>query len=344
MKERNYYFDNLKAFLIISVVLGHLIEMSVDKSNFLRSLFLMIYTFHMPLFIFVSGFFAKSCATNKDKLFQRIINYLVLYVFFQTTIYLMNNLLYPNQNNKLSLFIVDGIAWYLLSLAIWHIFLIYIKDLKCKYVLPFIIILSLLVGYDSSVGDYLSLSRIIVYAPFFYLGYYLSEEKLSVFYNSRYATRIASIFIVLLYFIVLYKYDSSLYQLRPMFTGRNSYNAVGLDNGALLRILCYCITAIISFFIMLIIPKKKTIVSLIGQRTLQIYFIHKFVTMIYYYFNIPDLILSSSSWAKYIFIPLSILLTFILSFNFLSHPFKYISKLSKNIYFKIVKKGALISE
>lgn len=340
MKERNYYFDNLKAFLIITVVLGHLIEMSVDKSNFLRSLFLMIYTFHMPLFIFISGYFAKSCAINKEKLSQRIINYLVLYIFFQITIYLIDNLLYSSKNNKLSFFIVDGIAWYLLALAIWHILLIYIKDLKCKYVLPFLIVISLLIGYDPNVGDYLSLSRIIVYAPFFYLGFYLQEEKLSVFYSPKYITRITSFVVILLYFIILYKYDDFLYKLRPMFTGRNSYEAVGLENGALFRLFCYVLTIIVSILLMFLIPKRKTFFSLIGQRTLQIYFIHKFVTMLYYYFNIPELILDISPWAKFVFIPLSVILSYVLSFKIFNCPFNYITGLSKKLYFKAVKKSS----
>lgn len=50
-----FFVDNLKAFLIILVVLGHCIQnfMSGYESNLL---FKFIYSFHMPLFIFVSGF------------------------------------------------------------------------------------------------------------------------------------------------------------------------------------------------------------------------------------------------------------------------------------------------
>ena len=54
-KGRLYYIDNLKAFLIILVVVGHCIQ------NFLpgyesNPLYNFIYSFHMPLFIFVSGY------------------------------------------------------------------------------------------------------------------------------------------------------------------------------------------------------------------------------------------------------------------------------------------------
>lgn len=332
MKTRNYYFDNLKAFLIITVVLGHLIEVSVKESHFLRSLFLMVYTFHMPLFIFVSGFFSKSCKKNMDKLAQRTINYFILYIFFQVSIFLLNKVLYPDKDQIFSLLIVDGIAWYLLSLAFWHILLIFIKNLKAKYVLPFLIILSLLFGYVKDFNNFLSISRVIVYAPFFYLGYYLPENKLSVFYNPKWFIRLLSFIGIIIYFFMLYKYDHVLYKLRPMFTGKNSYEAVGLQHGALIRLLCYAITIVTSVLIMFIIPKRKIICSFIGQRTLQIYFIHKYIIMIYYYYAIQNLIMGISVWSRLLFIPLAVIISLILSIKIFSYPFNFITKLPKKLY------------
>ena len=55
MKERVYKFDNLKLLLIVLVIFGHILEFvpnSMDK-------YIFIYTFHMPCFMFVTGYFAK---------------------------------------------------------------------------------------------------------------------------------------------------------------------------------------------------------------------------------------------------------------------------------------------
>lgn len=53
--KRLYYIDNLKAFLIVLVVLGHCIQnFTPDYSD--NFIFRFIYSFHMPLFFFVSGF------------------------------------------------------------------------------------------------------------------------------------------------------------------------------------------------------------------------------------------------------------------------------------------------
>ena len=58
MKERDTYFDNLKFILILLVVVGHLIEPFNDEAA-MGAIYRFIYSFHMPLFIFAAGYFAK---------------------------------------------------------------------------------------------------------------------------------------------------------------------------------------------------------------------------------------------------------------------------------------------
>ena len=65
-KERDYYFDNLKAVLIFLVVLGHFLLPIYDDA-FLVVLKRLIYVFHMPLFVFVSGYFSKNIYKNGNK-------------------------------------------------------------------------------------------------------------------------------------------------------------------------------------------------------------------------------------------------------------------------------------
>ena len=55
MKQRLLALDNLRGFLIIIVVIGHCIQFStVDFDNVI--VFRFIYAFHMPLFMWLSGF------------------------------------------------------------------------------------------------------------------------------------------------------------------------------------------------------------------------------------------------------------------------------------------------
>ena len=54
-KERNLYLDLVRGFAIVLVVVGHSIQMVYPDTFDDHILFRMIYSFHMPLFMFVSG-------------------------------------------------------------------------------------------------------------------------------------------------------------------------------------------------------------------------------------------------------------------------------------------------
>lgn len=59
-KKRDYFFDNAKFLLIMLVVLAHGISQLKSYSRIATMLWYIINTFHMPTFIFISGYFAKS--------------------------------------------------------------------------------------------------------------------------------------------------------------------------------------------------------------------------------------------------------------------------------------------
>ncbi len=56
---RNILLDNLKGFVIFTVVLGHTFEWYRPTSLLMKFTHDLIYQFHMPLFIFISGYFSK---------------------------------------------------------------------------------------------------------------------------------------------------------------------------------------------------------------------------------------------------------------------------------------------
>ena len=60
MKQRDYLFDNYKAFLIILVVVGHFIELTSEDNNLLIAMKWIIFSFHMPAFVFISGYFSRE--------------------------------------------------------------------------------------------------------------------------------------------------------------------------------------------------------------------------------------------------------------------------------------------
>lgn len=59
VKERNPLFDNIKIVLIILVVFGHALE-EISLGNGYGIIRACIYSFHMPVFILISGYFSRG--------------------------------------------------------------------------------------------------------------------------------------------------------------------------------------------------------------------------------------------------------------------------------------------
>ena len=72
---RKYNYDNLKGILIFLVVLGHLLY-SNEYNNIVGNILLrLIYSFHMPVFMIISGHFSKK--TNKDNFYKYIFLFII---------------------------------------------------------------------------------------------------------------------------------------------------------------------------------------------------------------------------------------------------------------------------
>lgn len=72
MKTRDIRFDYMKGWLIILVILGHSV-LKFEDSFVSKVLFEAIYSFHMPLFVFLSGyfFFNKKKSNSKELIFKQ---------------------------------------------------------------------------------------------------------------------------------------------------------------------------------------------------------------------------------------------------------------------------------
>lgn len=176
---RNVKMDNLKGFLIVLVVTGHLLELCMGKGKEpLRGLYILIYFFHMPVFVYCSGYFAKSTGVGKrilKKLLPPYLIFQVLYILFERVM-LKNNV-------ELQFSKPYWILWYLFAVMIWSILLPVVASQSRKkqvLVLLLSVFAALFAGFDEGIGRSFSMSRVIVYFPFFLLGHDLhmwDEER-----------------------------------------------------------------------------------------------------------------------------------------------------------------------
>lgn len=67
VKERNLKLDNAKGILITLVVIGHMLLPIQGTTRGVTNVFYMIYAFHMPAFVFISGLLAQRIYTRVPK-------------------------------------------------------------------------------------------------------------------------------------------------------------------------------------------------------------------------------------------------------------------------------------
>ena len=97
MAKRIALFDNIKGVLIILVVAGHFMHPVHNDNLALSAAFDVIYLFHMPLFVFVSGLFAKGAYREGHLNVNRMISFLVLGLAYQAAYLAISGMLTPQR-------------------------------------------------------------------------------------------------------------------------------------------------------------------------------------------------------------------------------------------------------
>ena len=318
-KHRVALWDNLKFILISCVVIGHLIDFSTRTVPFSRSIFLFIYSFHMPLFIFICGLLF-SYKNIKNKICLYLIYGISLKIVLFTTGLLVKNSI--PRFNTLSDF---DIPWFLFAIAAYFVLANLLKDINKYFVFFFSIVLACFVGYDRSIGDWLYLSRIIVFFPFFWLGLILSSNKVISHKENRKTLKTA--FAVLFVGIVIYiciKHIDTLYQFRALFTGRNPFPKNMLDYGLLARAGCYVISFLMCYALIVLTPNINIpIITTWGSRTLHVYFWHWPIILVLLYF-IP----TAKPTGVFGSIPFGFVVTCFCSMRYCSIPLNWLKKIS----------------
>ena len=176
-KERDYFFDNLKAVLIFLVVLGHFL-LPIHGRSYLVVVKRLIYVFHMPLFVFVSGYFAKRIYRDGQYNYKKILYLIKAYVIFVVAIQAVYAVFGYRSFSEINFFTQSGAPWYLFAMIAWYLIIPLIRNSKPPVVLLCSVILALIAGFFKEIGNFLCLSRILVFGPFFYIGYYMEQPVL----------------------------------------------------------------------------------------------------------------------------------------------------------------------
>lgn len=273
MSERIEKWDILKFFLIFLVVVGHVIEVFADSSEAMKALKFYIYTFHMPVFVFVSGLFSKK--NINEKRYNKIAVY--LFLFLITKIILFCSRIIAYKTATFSLTSVNDLPWYMLALFVFSLITIALRKVSPAYVFLLFIALSCVAGYDASLGDTFASMRMIVFYPFFYAGYCFNPKKLVELTDKKYLKIISAVLLIAYALFVFFNIDK-LIQFKPLLSAHTPYDTLGKyrNYGFILRAFYYIAVSVIGMAVICIIPKKlgRGMTARLGRRSVQVYMLH----------------------------------------------------------------------
>ena len=169
--KRLPYWDTMKGILIILVVLGHFLwDFTTPEHPGIQFFIVILYFFHMPAFVFISGYFSHSSHSRSIESIMKLVS---AYILINGSFILADGFMHHNMN-----YIVPYYhCWYLLALIVWRLTAGFMT--KIRFVLPLSVVAALLIGYFPEIDNTLALSRIIALYPFFLAGWFLSEKKIT---------------------------------------------------------------------------------------------------------------------------------------------------------------------
>ncbi len=320
LDTRIYLWDNIKFLLILLVVMGHLADCYTDVSTTCRRIYLFIYSFHMPLFLFISGLFHK----DRDIL-SKCINYASI-GFFTKIINAGARNIFRDVDMKFSLLSDSGIPWFMFVLAGCCALTYLLRKQNKWFILIAFFMIALFVGYDKDIGDDLYLSRFVIFYPFYLLGNLLQSHRILKWRAANKWLVLPAIAILVTWMMICWIKIEDVYILRSLFTGRNSFEEEVVGGGPLFRLLTYGITVFVCFAIVILLPNRKIpFVSYAGTKTLQVFVWHwAMFELLDYFLQIRDWFYAGT-FGQVAFLLFAIILTVLLSvIPIFSYPMRWI--------------------
>ena len=343
-KPRIYKFDNVKLLVMTLVVIGSFAEEFTVRSDMFRSWFVFVFSFHAPLYIFLSGLFQKQFKDDLRPSLHKVTYYLILGYAMKLMIFAMRR--WNGEDVGLDMFGGATLEWYLFVIVMFTVTMYLLRGVHRYIVMTVSIILGIAAGFFP-LGDEFYLMRYFVFLPFYAAGYYLTPIRVRKF-SHRLNVKLAGLAFMFIYFVLCFRERETIYPLRMLFTGRNPYAIVPIEGCTFYhRMLCYGISAVLIISVIACIPNRKVpLITHMGRNTLGVYFWHYPIVLMMWHFGVFDKItaLGDPLW-KITVLTLAVIVALILSFDIFSWPLRklehFIRKLSVPVCFAIV--GAILA-
>ncbi|HWU06566.1 MAG TPA: acyltransferase family protein, partial [Streptomyces sp.] len=269
---RDPFFDNAKYLAIVLVAMGHAWEPLPGSGRVVETFYTFVYTFHMPVFIIIAGYFSRGLELRPDRVWKLVTGLAVPYAVFEIA-YTLFERLTGSPAFPLSPLTPYWLLWFLPALFLWRLTTPFWQTVRWPVALSLAI--AAMGAVTSNIGGDLQLQRILQFLPYYVLGLQLRPEHFDLV--RRRAVRIASVPVCLVALAVAY-------WAVPRTTTSWFFRRYGAEQlgspawaGAPVTLLLFACALLLSACFLAWVPNRRLWMTALGAGTLYGYVLHGFV-------------------------------------------------------------------
>ncbi|MFI0818034.1 acyltransferase family protein [Streptomyces sp. NPDC021098] len=272
-KQRDAFFDNAKYLAIVLVAMAHSWEPLTDSSRTAEALYMTVYTFHMPAFIIISGFFSRSFDMRPDRLKRLITGVAVPYVLFEVAYSFFKRWADDDPGHPISLLDPWYLTWFLVALFVWRLTTPIWK--LVRWPVPLSLAIATLASVSPDIGDDLDLQRVLQFLPFFVIGLCMKPEHFQMMRGRK--MRIASVPIFA--GALLFAYWAAPRMNSAWFYHRDSVQELHAPawTGPVMTLAMFGCSMVLTACFFAWVPRRHMWFTVLGAGTLYGYLLHGFL-------------------------------------------------------------------
>lgn len=266
-KQRDPYFSNAKFGLIALVICGHSWSDLLDGSNSVYAFYMTLYNFHMPAFIFISGYFSKTFSGKPRQLKRLITGVMVPYVIFSLILGLLK--IWTDDKFQANLLTPFYITWFLAALFVWRL------TAPFWHILRFPVLIATLISIGAiflELPGTLDLGRILQFLPFFVAGMFMRREHFSML--QRPIVRVVGTLLSLGILVMSFMYAGELDRNWIYFNEGAEQMDLDPISALPLKIALMASAAILIATYLSWVPQKQLPFTHLGDHTMYPYLLH----------------------------------------------------------------------
>lgn len=257
---RQTWIDQSRWVAIVLVVVGHAVGMLRNDSALALAISNFVYIFHIPVLVVLAGWGARNLQADGSGLSKITRQLIAPYIVFQLIAFLFS-FIFEDTNPSWTFVEQTFGLWFLVALALWRLVGPWFRGIKNALLIS--VVISLLAGLTPSIGDFLSLSRVLFFLPMFLIGPWL-VDRISE-WRSDPRSRALGLVVLSAGLTVVIVFGENFWRLP--FLGNLSYESLEVSNveGMLWRLLAMGSGLLMAAGFMLALPGRPNAPTGIGN-------------------------------------------------------------------------------